>query len=306
MRGGRKNAARPPLELPFAYCDNSELRVLDLSPDGIPCVPVLGRTSLNKPGLLVVPKEHVHPECIEVSFCQRGLLAVKSKGELYQFKPGSVFVSRPNEPHTLCQFPRGMLMYWMLFRLPQDGGPVLSLPDGESRWLVESLEKMPNRLFCGGDRVRGAFQRVFAAYDKLPRETPQRPLLMRLAVMDLLVTVIEMSTDVDFDYADKRIERVIADIRANPVETFSIDDLVSKLSMSPSSIMTNFKRQTGLPPLAFRNACRIEMAKTELSDGDRAISAIAAKLGYSSSQNFATQFRLATKKTPRQWRAAHR
>lgn len=293
----------PPLKLPFAYCDTPELRVLDLTVDGVPCIPVLGLTRLGTGGgRTTTSEEHVHEECVEISYCQRGELVFESDGKDYPFRPGCVFVSRPNERHRLKTFPKGLLMYWLFFRLPKEGFPLLSIPKREARWLKAALLEMPHRLFLGGDRVRLAFQRVFAVYDHAPRRTPQRTLRLRAAVMELLLAVLDASAHDGALPEDECVEQLIADIRANPVKGFSIDELAARTALSPSNLIMRFKRLTGLPPQAFRNACRIERAKRELEQGRRSVTALALALGYSSSQNFATQFRLATGKTPREWR----
>ena len=294
---------RQPLKLPFAYRDTPDIRVLDLTPDGIRCIPVLGRTHLRAAGLATTSDEHVHDECVEISFCQRGELVFESMGRDYNFNPGMVFVSRPNERHRLRVFPKGLLMYWLFFRIPRGNFPLLSLPAKEAKWLTKSLVSMPNRLFHGGDRIRLAFQRVFAVYDSELKGTPKRSFLLRVAVQDLLLAVIEASSDSEERQAVSQIERVIAEIRDNPVSPITIDGLVARLSMSPSTIIAQFKRITGLPPFAFRNSCRIDLAKRELKAGRKSVAGIATMLGYSSSQNFATQFRLATGKTPLRWRA---
>ena len=292
-----------PLKLPFEYRDTLDIRVLDLAPDGIRCIPVLGRTHLRAAGLATTSEEHVHDECVEISFCQRGELVFESMGRNYSFNPGMVFVSRPNERHRLRVFPKGLLMYWLFFRIPKGSFPLLSLPAKEARWLKKSLVSMPNRLFHGGDRIRLAFQRVFAVYDAEPKGTPRRSLLLRVAVQDLLLSVLEASSSSQERQDVGQLERIIDEIRQNPVRKISIDGLVSRLSMSPSTLIAHFKRLTGLPPSAFRNFCRMELAKRELMAGRKSIVGIATMLGYSSSQNFATQFRLATGKTPLRWRA---
>lgn len=292
---------RAPLKLPFEYRDTPDLRVLDLAPDGIRCIPVLGRTHLRSFGASTTSEEHVHEECIEISFCQRGELVFDSMGKEYPFHPGMVFVSRPNESHHLRVFPKGLLMYWLFFRIPKRNSPLLSLPPKEARWLTDALLSMPYRLFQGGDRIRLAFQRVFGVYDSEPKGTPQRTLRLRLAVQDLLMAILDASAVSPEAQSESPIEQVIAEIRANPVKPFSLDDLVTRLALSPSNLILQFKRLTGLPPLAFRNACRIACAKRELEQGTRSITALASMLGYSSAQNFATQFRLATGKTPRAW-----
>ena len=292
----------PPLKLPFDYCDTPELRVLDLSADGVPCIPVLGLTHLGKGGRPTTGEEHVHDECIEISYCKRGELVFESGGREYPLRPGGVFVSRPNEPHRLKMYPKGLLMYWMFFRVSKDSFPLIPLPKNEVRWLTATLRDLPHRMFVGGDRVGRAFQRLFAVYDHEPRRTPQRTLRMRSAVVDLLLSVIDASSGGEVQTCDKRVERVIADIRADPVKVFSIDELAAQTALSPSNLILRFKRLTGLPPQAFRNACRMERAKEELRSGRRTITSLALALGYSSAQNFATQFRLATGMTPRAWR----
>ena len=194
-------------------------------------------------------------------------------------------------------------MYWLFFRIPKRNYPLLSMPTKEARWLTNALLSMPRCLFPGGDRIRLAFQRVFGVYDSEPRGTPQRTLRLRLAVQNLLMAVLDVSAASPETQSGSPIEQVISEIRTNPMKPFTLDDLVSRLALSSSNIIVQFKRLTGLPPLAFRNACRIACAKRELEQGTRSITALAAMLGYSSAQNFATQFRLATGKTPRAWRA---
>ena len=293
---------RAPLKLPFEYRDTPDLRVLDLTPDGIRCIPVLGRTHLRSFGPATTSEEHEHEECIEISFCQRGELVFDSMGKEYPFHPGMVFVSRPNERHHLRVFPKGLLMYWLFFRIPKRNGPLLSLPPKEARWLTDSLLSMPHRLFQGGDRIRLAFQRVFNVYDSEPAGTPQRTFRLRVAVQDLLLALVDASNASPTGTAGSRLEQAVAEIRADPVKPISLDALVARFAISPSSLIQQFKQLTGLPPVAFRNACRIDLAKRELENGVRSIAGLAAMLGYSSAQNFATQFRLATGKTPREWR----
>lgn len=297
--------ALPRLKLPFAYCDTPELRVLDLTAEGLPSIPVLGLSRFAKGGRATTSEEHVHEECIEIAYCQRGELVFESGGKEYPFRPGCVFVSRPDEPHRLKTFPKGLLMYWLFVRIPKRNHTLLALPVRESKWLCSALEDMPHRLFTGGDTVRKAFQRVFDVYDSQPLRSPQRKLQLRAGVTDLLLTVLEVSTGGAAASGDERVERAIEEIRADPVKEFTIDALAVKTACSPSNLIQRFKRLTGLPPQAFRNACRIERAKSELAKSSRSMLAIALSLGYSSAQNFATQFRLATGMTPSAWRIAY-
>ena len=307
-RGSQAHASRkralPPLKLPFEYCDTPELRVFNLATEGMPCIPVLGLTRIGMGGRPTTTEEHTHEECLEISFCQRGELVFESGGREYLFSPGCVFVSRPNEPHRLKAYPKGLLMYWLFVRIPKREYPFLSMPMRESKWLRTALQEMPHRLFTGGDAVRKAFQRVFDVYDSEPQNTAQRALRLRAGVTDLLLTILDASQGGAAASGDERVERAIEEIRADPVKEFSIDTLAAKTACSPSNLIIRFKRLTGLPPQAFRNACRIERAKRELEKGNRSMLSLALSLGYSSAQNFATQFRLSIGMTPSAWRIA--
>lgn len=290
---------------PDRCCDTPNARIVDLRPDGIACIPALERLH-RKSTVATTSAEHVHDGCVEIVFCRRGELAVESMGSSYPFRPGMVFVSRPDEPHRLSAFPRGMLMYCVLFRVGKRGTSVLGLSPRESDCLRDALLSFPRRLFAGGDDVRQAFQRVFRVYDTEKSRSPWRPMRLRVAVLDLLFAIIDAASASDDRVASDLLENIIAEIRANPVDLFSLDDLVARTHLSSSNLVRQFKRLTGLPPLAFRNACRIEQAKRELADVKRTIGSIALRLGYSSTQNFTTSFRLATGQTPRAWREISR
>ena len=57
---------------PIVYIDGKERRTLDLRPDGVACLPVLGLSNFQS--ARTGTEEHVHPGCVEVSLCVRGNL----------------------------------------------------------------------------------------------------------------------------------------------------------------------------------------------------------------------------------------
>ncbi len=100
---------------PDMCCETVDERIVDLRSDGIDCIPVLERLRRKSMMEASTSAEHVHDGCVEIVFCQRGELTVESMGVTCPFRPGMVFVSRPDEPHRLSAFPRGMSIYSMLF-----------------------------------------------------------------------------------------------------------------------------------------------------------------------------------------------
>ena len=286
--------------LPFRYVDTPERRVIDLGPDGIPCIPVLGLSNYKMSRHCTT--QHVHPGCLEVSFCQRGSLAFESAGQVYPFLPGNIFVSQPDEWHRLRTNPKGLVMYWLFFRFPNKGFHLLRLPAAESDWLEHALRSFPQRLFAGTERVRHAFQRLFHLYDTLPRDTAQRYLSIRATCLELLLALIDAGEGPVRLPSPDRIASIIATMRKHPERDYPADELLRQSALSPCVLTNLFKQTTGLPPHSFLLACRIQRAKELLETTQMSITQIAARLSFSSPQHLAMHFKRETGKTPSSWR----
>ena len=171
---------RPSLKFEFSYEDTPTRRCLTLEPDGVPCLPVIGLDNFKK----AVPDSslHVHAECLEISLCLRGDLEFELDGQVYPFRPDSIFVSRPSDAHRMMHYPRNMRKYWLMFRIPKGDFPLLGLLPAEAKWLRREMLALPRSFTDVNHRVRTAFQRVFQVYDSAPRGTPQRRFLVRNAV----------------------------------------------------------------------------------------------------------------------------
>ncbi len=74
--------------------------------------------------------------------------------------------------------------------------------------------------------------------------------------------------------------------------------------LSLSRFKARFKNEVGLPPADFIMRGKIERARQLLAAGDLSVTQIAMRLGFSSTQYFATAFKRHTGKTPSQARRA--
>ena len=280
---------------------NDGKRVFSLAKDGISCIPVLGRNVFDRVHQAI--ELHVHKGCIEVILCNRGEIVYESCGREYAFRPGTVFISRPDEPHRMQSYPKGLSTCYLLFRLPRANAPFLNLPPREARWLRNALLCAPERLFDATDRIRTCFRQLFALHDSLPRGTPERTLRLRQTVTDLLVEVALAARTPPRPETHVRLMRLVAEIRQRPEADYPINELAARVALAPSVLTARFKRITGLPPHAFVIACRIEQAKRELASGGRTVADIAFRLGFPSPQHFATLFKKATGLAPLIWRS---
>ena len=275
--------------------DTPERRVLSLEGDGIFCMPVLGFDSYRR--MWSEPPLHVHEECLEISLCLRGDLEFESGGKEYPFKPGTMFVTGPDDVHRIRSYPKGMSKYWFLFRIPKDGFPLLNLPENEADSLTSALTGLANKPFAGTDEVKRLFKKLFHLCDTLPSGTPGRSLRLRSVVLSLLLAIVDAASVASRDRAEIRLGKLVEEMREHPESEYPLDRISESLGLSPSNLLVRFKRLTGLPPHAFLLEQRILRAKRMLLS-QMPVSAIAHQLGFSSSQHFSNQFKSATGMSP--------
>jgi len=284
---------------PFECNDSPERRVLSLEDDNIPCVPFLNlshykkrRPSINK---------HVHPGCLEITYCLRGSLLFVCNDKEYHLLPGNIFITQPHETHHLITNPKGLVMYGMFFRYSLKNESILHLPAGESKVLQKELQSIPRRVIKGNERIRAAFQQLFLIYDTHPRGE-FRSLSMRSTILDLLLSLIKASKTSNEKISNDKVAKLVKMMSLHPEEDYTQDFLMRESSLSESRLNTRFKQITGLPPYTYLLNCRLNTARQRLLSTKESITQIAFDLGFCTSQHFAVQFKRAYGMTPSQCR----
>ena len=118
--------------------------------------------------------------------------------------------------------------------------------------------------------------------------------------MDILMTVLALSTSTPNAPSRKVVAGLIDEIRNHPERHYPLGDLAERAEMSVSNLLIAFKRQTGFSPHAFQLSCRIESAKRLLADG-KSVSSVSDAVGFSSQKRFSAYFRQAVGLSPREW-----
>lgn len=278
-------------------------RVISLDAERIGCASVVGYShylSVSK-----CAEFHVHPGCVELILCLRGNCTYSTPEGDYTLKAGCVMVSRSAQPHMLKVYHKGLRTYWIHFRLPRPGSPILGLPKRESDWLAKRLVNLPQRVFRGAEALRRGFSRLFEVYDTVPRKSAARSVQLRAAVLEILMATLACSESVPNAPSRRIVARLIDAMRTHPDRTYPLEGLAEQAEMSVSNLMTSFKRQTGLSPHAFLLSCRMEMAKRLLAEG-KSVSAVADATGFSSQKRLSTYFRQAEGCSPREWLASQK
>ena len=284
---------------PIIYKDAPGDRELDLRPDGVGCIPVLGMSSYQsiRPG----PEYHIHPGCMEFCLCLKGNLMFDLGGREYPFLPGHVFVSSPREPHHLRHNPSGLKTYRILFSIPHSRQRILGLDVRESSWLVHALTHMPERLFASTPRIRIAFDRMFDLYDREPRGSTGRRIRMQSAALELLIALVDAAGQTP-PKTSHVIDELAQRIQTHPENDYPIAEVAHQAGMSSSAFSETFKRAMGLPLHAYLLNCRINRAKILLSTTDRTVVSIAQELRFYSAQHLDKTFKRIIGRSPTQYR----
>ena len=275
-----------------------EGRTISLVDDGIACVPMMGYNHY----LHVSRCEsfHTHAGCVELIVCLRGNCVYHTPNGEHALMAGGVVAWRPDEPHVLKVYHKGLRMYWLRFRLPQRGELVLDLPKRESDWIADQMMHLPLRVFRGSARLQRAFIRLFRAYDEAPARAVERSVRLKADVLEIIMATLEASSARPNSPRQRVISEVADEMRKHPERRYALDMLAARAEMSVSGLMAAFKRQTGFSPHAFHLSCRIDLAKRLLSEG-KPVMYVADAVGFRSAKRLATCFRQFEGRSPRDW-----
>ncbi len=91
-------------------------------------------------------------------------------------------------------------------------------------------------------------------------------------------------------FADSRIRRAIAILRARPNKDVNMDDIASQVGLSRSRFYDLFQMCTGRSPREYLDMLCVETAITRLYTTDTKIGDVSAELGFSAQSNFTRFF----------------
>ena len=105
-------------------------------------------------------------------------------------------------------------------------------------------------------------------------------------------------------FADNRIRKALALLRARPNKEVSMNELASQVGLSRSRFYDLFQLSTGRSPRAYLDLLCIESAIAKLSTGSAKIAQVSAELGFSAQSNFTRFFQQQVGIPPSEYRRA--
>ncbi|MFA4945173.1 MAG: AraC family transcriptional regulator [Lentisphaeria bacterium] len=275
--------------------------ILDLTGRGLPEVPLLGAYRFRAAAGLLTPHTH---DAFEICFLREGRQTYCLDGRTYELKAGDFFVTMPGEIHGTGTEPqqRGSL-FWLHLRPP--GGNRrgwLGLAGATARRLLDALRALPRRCFAGSPAAGTILERLWTLKDALPE--PLAALEMRAELLRLALELVRAAAGPAGPppAASPRLAAVLRFIEGNLAAPPDIPALAARAGLSVSWFKALFRRETGMPPAEYILRRKVARACDWLAAGKLPVTQIAFRLGFSSSQYFATVFRRYRSLSPSTWR----
>ena len=105
-------------------------------------------------------------------------------------------------------------------------------------------------------------------------------------------------------FADNRIRKALALLRAHPNKDLNMNDLASQVGLSRSRFYDLFQLSTGRSPRSYLDLLCVESAISKLSSGSGKIAEVSAELGFSAQSNFTRFFQQQVGIPPSEYRRA--
>jgi AraC-like DNA-binding protein len=242
--------------------------------------------------------DHVH-DAYEITYVMRGRMEHHVGERRFRIDAGHVFVTAPQVAHggddavlhrnehclVHVAFPRG--------RLP-------GVPAAEGRAIAAAFARLAPAVFPASREVPDLIERILVEH-----RSPDQPFArtrVRGALHELLAVVLRASRRSRNESASAPIRSALVWLDGHLGEEVAFDALARRCGLSPTHFRRRFTTEVGEAPSEHLARRRVERAKQLLAEG-AAVTDVAFRLGFPSSQYFATVFRRFAGLTPKEYRA---
>ncbi len=234
-----------------------------------------------------------HENNLEIHLVMDGKLNWWVENEIHTLKPGSIYLTKPQELHGAI---KNTIQPCTLTWLQVDPN---ALTDSS---LAQDLLNLTERTCQGAHSLIADVESMLIEI-RNPKEDSPRFLSSCLNLFLAKLLRQYQNTEQQESYPEQLkalLKHIEEQLECEHI--LSIEDLAAFINLSRSRIFQLFEAHIGQSPISYMNTQRIERAKQQLRETDLAVTSIAMNLGYASSQHFATAFKRMTGMTPRDYR----
>ena len=233
-------------------------------------------------------KEHIHATDYEIFWMERGEASWWNGGERHHVAAGQVYINRPGELHGSVGPALGPCSYYFLQLRPGDGLKLPAMDCEAARRVFEVLQAPRPRCFTVTGDILSCWQSIF---HEAREPGPLSGTVVRAQLHLLLTMLVREAQLQQAPLRSAAIRRALQFMAANLENDFSTVELAAAAGLSPSHFRARFRAETGYTPQSFLTRLRVESAKDMLAGGECSVGEIGRRLGFRSSQYFATVFK---------------
>ena len=249
-------------------------------------------------------RTHVHENAFEVSFIARGSVRWWVGDKVYQLKRGSVYITRPDEPHGGID---GVMhpceLYWLILPVPRSG----SLPGLCERNCTTDEQ----HVIDGVENVSfiARTEKLFKATSLGITSARSMSVTVTRGVLHQILVQLVRDHDDALDvpgYArhSAAISKSMRWVTEHIGEDILVAEMANSAKIGVSRFHERFLQEVGLTPSDYLAQMRIQRAQELLANSTQSVSSIGFDLGFASSQYFATVFKKFVGVSPQGYRAA--
>lgn len=267
---------------------------IDLAGIGLPEVPRLGIHKIVEAAPPIEPHTH---DGMEICYLVSGEQFFHVNGQDYRLTGNDVFWTFPDEFHESGHRFHGKgLIYWMQVRLPRRAKSFLCIHSADSIPLIDALRDLPQRHYVGTKAMKQVFEDAY--YAATGPDSDFKRMRTALRIVEWLNLVVDCAGNNPASGPSPDIRDVLTVIDSGEADGFSIGELANLARLSSSHFKAKFRKEIGMPPSEYLNRNRIARAEAMLQSGTYTVTEVAHRLGFSSSQYFATVFKRYTHHCP--------
>lgn len=238
----------------------------------------------------------------------------------YQAEAGDLFLINNKEYHRTCGSAQQPYSRYVLMFVPELLSSAAHVFGYDfSHFFENRAENFMHKLHLSSENM----ERITAQMDKIElylseREDPAVKVKLKLAILELLVTINEMyeffvsriqetvcETDPELSFKEpvlyrERIEQIKKYISSHVGEKLDLDEIAGQFFISRHYLSHYFKKETGFNLAQYITNQKVTAAKALLKQG-HSVSEVAVRLSYNTDSHFISVFKRSTGITPKQY-----
>jgi len=238
--------------------------------------------------------EHAH-DVFHIVIYTRGSNAFSFQGRACHFRPGTLALISPGEPHDFYVLEKGSAIYSeMTFAYADRNNEPLRISFNRlmSVYAGVDLPEVPFPSVLSGRKTREVAALLGQIFEQVTTPGKISGMLAAQTILALFTMIIQecfLNKEEGKCPAFNPIQRVRTHLDYHYPEHITVRNLASMACMSPGYFQRAFRKTVGMSPIAYQQRLRIEAAQTLLRYGSLRCKEIAGRVGYDDRANFKTR-----------------